>query len=155
VPRSNPPLHPTPAIPTVNNLATLVDFLRTSFPGAGPATPFITGGLLPYWQHNVKGGTGDVPVALASLNTSRVCTAHAAADLSDFLPDGKTPNGDPKYLSGISNMVIHFTAHQAVTLGYQYWAAYQRAIQLTSVVPSSRTAGCSGPNAQPAVERCA
>ena len=35
--------------------AALIDFLRAGFPGATPATPFITGGLLPYWQHNVIG----------------------------------------------------------------------------------------------------
>lgn len=60
----------------VSDVAALIDFLRAGFPGASPATPFITGGLLPYWQHNVVGGVGEVPTALAAINTSRVCTAY-------------------------------------------------------------------------------
>ncbi len=67
--------------------------------------------MLPYWQHNVIGGVGEVPDALIAINTSRVCTANAAAPFPDFLPNG-APFGDPLYRSGISHDVIHFTAMQ-------------------------------------------
>lgn len=50
--------------------------------------------------------------ALIAINTSRVCTANAAAPFPDFLPNG-LPFGDPNARSGISHDVIHFTANQA------------------------------------------
>ena len=139
----------------VADLAELVDFMRARFPGATAATPFIDGGLLPYWVHAVVGGTGDVPAAIAALNTSRACAGTADASVfPDYLPDGKTPNGDPNARSGDSNDVIHFTATQAVFLGFQYWSAYLRAVNVTAVVPSSRTLACPGNNVQPPVARC-
>ena len=138
----------------VTDLSALVDFMRAGFPGATSSTPFIDGGMLPYWVHNVINGTGEVVEALSALNTSRVCTGTADASVfADFMPDGKTPNGDPNYRSGVSNDVIHFTATQAVFLGFQYWSAYLRAANLTSVVPSSRTAAC-GAAPQAPVARC-
>lgn len=139
----------------VNDLAALIDFLRAGFPGGSPSTPFITGGMLPYWQHNVIGGVGEVPDALVAINTSRVCSANAAAPFPDFLPNG-APFGDPLYRSGISHDVIHFTAMQAMAMGAQYWDAYQYAVNVTTAVPSNRTVGCPGSNAvQPPVSSCA
>ena len=136
----------------VNDISALIDFFRENFPGASNSTPFIDGGLLPYWEDAVK-GTEDVVSAIYALNTSRVCTATADSRVfPDFLPDG-TPNGDPKYRSGASGDVIHFTATQAFFMGFQYWQAYEKALELTQVVPSSRTAGCSGTPQAP-VTKC-
>ena len=138
----------------VNDLAELIDYFRASFPGANPATPFIDGGLLPYWVDNVVGGTGSVPSAIAALNTSRVCTATADSRVfPDFNPDG-TPAGDPNLRSGASNDVIHFTATQNVFLGFQYWSAYLRALAVTSAVPSQQTQACPGPSVQANVTKC-
>lgn len=137
----------------VNDLSALVDFMRTSFTGATNSTPFIAGGLLPYWMDAVNGTQG-VTSALAALNTSRACTATADSRIfPDFLPDG-TPYGDPKYRSGVSNDVIHFTATQATFLGFQYWQSYARALQLTTPVPSGQTNACPGSHVQPAVTAC-
>ena len=139
----------------VDDLSALIDFLRAGFPGAGPTTPVIDGGLLPYWEDLVPGGVGGVPAAISALNTSRACTATADSRVfADFKPDGKTPNGDPNYRSGASGMVIHFDATQAVRLGFQYWDAYLRAINLTSVVPSDATKACAGSVPQPSVASC-
>lgn len=138
-----------------DDVSALVDFFRSSFPGASPTTPFIDGGLLPYWQHTVVGGTGGVPGAISALNTSRVCTATADNSVfPDYMPDGVTPNGDPKYRSGASGDVIHYTATQAFFLGFEYWAAYLRATALTSVVPSAQTVACPGAAVQANVTRC-
>jgi hypothetical protein len=137
----------------VNDLSALIDFLRAGFPGAGPSTPFVSGGLLPYWIDAVNGTEG-VTSALYALNTSRACTATADSRIfPDFLPDG-TPYGDPKYRSGASGDVIHFTATQATFLGFEYWRAYGRALGLTGVVPSSQTGSCPGSNVQPSVTAC-
>jgi hypothetical protein len=138
----------------INDLTALIDFFRSSFPGVSKSTPFIDGGLLPYWEDNVAGGTGDVPAAIYSLNTSRACTGTADSRIfQDFNPDG-TPAGDPNYRSGVSNMVIHFDATQATFLGFEYWRAYLRATALTQVVDSSRTNNCAGSVPQPPVTRC-
>lgn len=136
-----------------SDVSALVDYLRGSFPGASPSTPFVNGGLLPYWEDNVAGGTGGVSSALRALNTSRACTATAETKgvFPDFAPNG-SPNGDPKYRSGASGDVIHFTATQATLLGFQYWAAFLRAMALMQVVPSSATAACGG--VQPPVTAC-
>ena len=131
-----------------------MDFLRARFPGASASTPFVDGGLLPYWVDAVAGGTGGVPAAIAALNTSRACTATADARVfPDYNPDG-TPAGDPNLRSGVSNDVIHFTSTQAVFLGFQYWAAYLRAAALTAVVPSQQTRACPGAALQPNVTKC-
>jgi hypothetical protein len=138
----------------INDLSALVDFFRSRFPGATNSTPFIDGGLLPYWQDNVAGGTGQVPDAIYALNTSRACTGTADSRVfQDFNPDG-TPAGDPNYRSGVSGMVIHFDATQATFLGFEYWRAYLRSMSLTNVVDSSRTSNCAGSIPQPPVTRC-
>ena len=71
----------------------------------------------------------------------------------DFLPDGTTPNGDPKFRSGASGDVIHFSATQAFFFGFQYSDAFLEAMRLTAVVPSDRTKGC-GAEVQAPVARC-
>jgi hypothetical protein len=135
------------------DLSPLIDFLRASFPGGSPSTPFIDGGLLPYWVDKEAPGTGGVMEALYALNTSRACTATADSRVfADFTPGG-LPNGDPKYRSGASGDVIHFSATQAFFLGFEYFNAYRSALQLTAVVPSGRTSGCGSP-VQPPVARC-
>jgi hypothetical protein len=62
----------------------------------------------------------------------------------DFFPGTKTPCGEPGHRSGITGFVIHFNATQAVRMGHQYFAAYQRAMGLTTVVPSAKTEACNG-----------
>jgi hypothetical protein len=125
-----------------NDMAALVDFLRKSFPGASAGTPFLDGGMLPYWVDAVN-GTEPVMAAIYALNTSRPCTGTADSRIfSDFIPGTKTPNGEPGHRSGVTGDVIHFNATQATVMGHQYWAAYQRAVMLTSVVPSSKTSAC-------------
>jgi hypothetical protein len=137
------------------DVGALVDFVRAQFPGATNATPFVNGGLLPYWEDHVVGGTGGVVDAIYALNTSRPCTGTADSRVfADFLPDGVTPFGDPDKRSGASGDVIHFTATQAVFLGWSYWSAYLRATALTAPVPSSRTSGCAGTPVLPPVPRC-
>jgi hypothetical protein len=59
------------------DLSPLIDFFRAQFPGASPATPFIDGGLLPYWVDKEAPKTTGVMEALYALNTSRACTATA------------------------------------------------------------------------------
>ena len=139
----------------VDDLSALIDFLRAGFPGASPSTPVVDGGLLPYWVDVVTGGTGSVPAAISALNTSRACSATADASVfPPFKPDGKTPNGDPNYRSGVSGDVIHYDATQNILLGFQYWAAYLRALNLTSVVPSDMTKNCAGGSPQSPVAAC-
>ena len=137
----------------VDDLSALVDFMRTSFPGASPTTPFIDGGLLPYWA-DVVNGTEGVSAAINALNSSRVCTGTADSRIfPDYLPDG-TPNGDPKYRSGASGDVIHFTATQQVFFGFQFWEAYMRAVVLTRAVPNAQTSACPGSVIQAPVAFC-
>jgi hypothetical protein len=136
----------------VTDLSALIDYLRLSFPGASPTTPFIDGGLLPYWVDAVNGTEG-VMSAIYALNTSRVCTATADSRIYPDYQNG-LPYGDPKYRSGASGDVIHFTATQAFFLGFQYWTSYARAVALTSVVPSQQTQACPGVVIQGAVPRC-
>jgi hypothetical protein len=110
------------------DLSPLIDYFRASFPGASPSTPFIDGGLLPYWVDKEAPGTGGVMGALYALNTSRACTATADSRVfPDFMPDG-SPNGDPKYRSGASGDVIHFSATQAFFFGFEYFNAYLAAL---------------------------
>ena len=138
----------------VDDLTALIDYFRGAFVGASPATPFIDGGLLPYWAHNVKGGTGGVPAAITALNTSRACTGTADSSVfPDFFPSGQ-PAGDPNARSGVSNMVIHFDATQAFFFGFEYFRAYLRAAALVAVVPSGQTAACPGAAPQSPVPRC-
>ena len=138
----------------VSDLSSLIDFFRASFPGASSSTVFLDGGLLPYWEDQVKGTQG-VASALYALNTSRACTGTADSRIfSDFLPDG-SPNGDPDYRSGASGDVIHFTATQAFFMGQQYFEALGRATALTAPVPSAQTQGCPGAAVQPPVATCA
>ena len=138
----------------MTDISALCDFFRQSFPGASPTTPFIDGGLLPYWVDQVPGGTGGVPSAIYALNTSRACTATADSRVfPDFHPDG-TPAGDPNARSGASGMLIHFDATQAFFLGFEYWRAFVRATALTEVVTSAQTAACPGAVIQPTVKQC-
>ena len=135
------------------DLSPLIDYFRASFPGASPSTPFIDGGLLPYWVDKEAPGTGGVMGALYALNTSRTCTATADSRVfPDFMPDG-SPNGDPKYRSGASGDVIHFSANQAFFFGFEYFNAYLAALKVTAVVPSDRTQACGKP-VQPPVSVC-
>ena len=128
----------------LNDTTALAAYMRATLPGAGKGTPFVNGGLLPYWEDTVVNGTGGVPAAIYSLNTSLPCTATADSRVfPDLNPDG-TPNGDPVKRSGASGDVIHFTATQAVVMGYQYFSAYARAVLLPQVVVSPRTEACPG-----------
>jgi len=127
-----------------HDIGALIDYFRANFPGASAGTPFIDGGLLPYWVDQV-GGKDAKPVvdAIYALNTSRPCTGTADSRIfSDFKPDGTTPNGEPNARTFYTGKVIHFNATQATMMGHQYWAAYQRAVGLTTVVPSARTQAC-------------
>ena len=135
----------------VKDLSPLVDFLRQSFPGASAATPFVDGGLLPYWVDKEAPATAGVSDALYALNTSRPFTGTADSRIfTDFFPGTTIPNGDHIHKSGVTHDVIHFNATQATLMGHQYWGAYQRAIKLGAVVPSARTAAC-GKTPTPAV----
>ena len=125
------------------DLSALIDYLRTTLPGAGPGTPFLAGNMLPYWVDAVNGTSG-VHDAIASLNSSRSCTGTASPPFPDFFPGTNTPCGEPGHRSGITGDVIHFNATQAVVMGYQYWNAYLRALKLSLPVKSSRTAACGG-----------
>jgi len=136
----------------INDLTALIDFFRASFPGAGATTPFVDGGLLPYWVDAINGTEG-VSSAIYALNTSRACTGTADSRIFPDFQDG-LPYGDPNARSGVSHDVIHFTATQAVFLGFEYWRAFQRAVALTTVVPSQQTAACPGAVVQPAVPSC-
>lgn len=40
------------------DMGMLIDHLRSNFPGASPGTPFIDGGMLPYWVDAVNGTAG-------------------------------------------------------------------------------------------------
>ena len=138
----------------VDDMAALVDYFRASFVGASPSTPFINGGLLPYWVDTI-GATGGVPAAIAALNTSRACTGTADSSVfAPFLPDGVTPNGDPNARSGVPpHSVIHFSAQQNIFLGFEFWRAYLAALKVTSPAASAATAACGGA-VQPAVSKC-
>ena len=93
--------------------------------------------------------------ALSAINTSRPCTGTANSRIfSDLMADGKTPNGEPDHRSGVTGDVIHFNATQAVLMGHEYWAAYNRALALERVVPSARTAACSPTNPTFPVTNC-
>ena len=54
------------------DLGALVDHFRASFKGAAPGTPFMSGGMLPYWVDSVNGTEG-VMSAIYAINTSRPC----------------------------------------------------------------------------------
>ena len=56
-----------------DDMGALVDYLRAQFPGASAGTPFLDGGMLPYWVDAVN-GTAGVMDAIYALNTSRPCT---------------------------------------------------------------------------------
>jgi hypothetical protein len=127
----------------IKNLSPLIDHLRANFPGASSGTPFIDGGMLPYWVDSVNGSEG-VQEAIYAINTSRPCTATADTDVfPEFFPGTHTPYGDPNEKSGVSGEVIHLDATEEVRMGYQYWDAYRRAIRLESVVPSAKTSACT------------
>lgn len=152
-----------------NDLGPLVDHLRASFPGATAGTPFIDGGMLPYWVNKddprnmtSKGKVEGVESAIYAINTSRPCTGTADSHIfPDFFPGtnhspvpectnhtpGCQPAGDPLARSGTSHDVIHFNATMASMMGHQYWAAYQRALGVSTVVPSAKTAACKGSEA--------
>jgi hypothetical protein len=137
-----------------NDMGTLIDYFRANIPGASAGTPFIDGGLLPYWMDTTK-GTDPVVDAIYALNTSRPCTGTADSRIfSDFKPDGTTPNGEPGARSGYSGKVIHFNATQATLMGHQYFAAYQRAVGVTTVVPSAKTQACGGPASSDTATQC-
>ena len=125
-----------------DDMGALVDHLRAEFPGASPRSPFLDGGMLPYWADAVH-GTGGVMDAIYALNTSRAFTGTADSRIfPDFFPGTRTPDGEPGHRSGITGDVIHFNATQAVLMGHQYWGAYRRAVGLDTVVPSAKTAAC-------------
>lgn len=125
-----------------DDMGALVDYVRAHFPGADQNTPFLDGGMLPYWEDTVN-GTADVSQAIYALNTSRARTGTADSRIfPDFLPGTRTPNGEPQYRSGVSGDVIHFNATQAVLMGREYWAAYLRALRVDRPVPSARTKAC-------------
>eukprot|EP00040_Diaphanoeca_grandis_P017030 m.88369 g.88369 ORF g.88369 m.88369 type:complete len:330 (-) comp26188_c0_seq1:90-1079(-) len=126
-----------------NDLGALIDFLRAQFPGASEGTPVMAGGMLPYWVDAVNGTEG-VMGAIYGLNTSRHCTGTADSRIfPDFFPGTKIPDGEPRFRSGITGDVIHFNATQAVLMGHQYYSAYQRAVQVETLVPSAKTQACS------------
>ena len=147
-----------------SDLGPLIDHLRASFPGATAGTPFLDGGMLPYWVHKddprnmtSKGKLEGVESAIYAVNTSRPCTGTADSRIfPDFFPGtnhspvpecanhapGCQPAGDPLRRSGSSHDVIHFNATMATMMGHQYWAAYQRALGVATVVPSAKTAAC-------------
>jgi hypothetical protein len=125
------------------DLSALLDYLRAHFAGATERTPFVTGGMLPYWVDAVK-GTGGVMDAIYAVNTSRAYTGTADSRIfPDFFPGTHTPAGEPRDRSGITGDVIHFNSTMAVHMGHQYWAAYQRAINLEAIVPAARTRACT------------
>jgi hypothetical protein len=138
------------------DMGALIDYFRGTsfagagrFPGASVGTPFVDGGLLPYWvdkESNGGGANGTAPTmeAIYALNTSRACTGTADSRIfSDFMADGTTPNGEPGARSGITHDVIHFNATMQVMMGHQYWGSYQRAVALSTVVPSDKTRACN------------
>lgn len=127
----------------LDDMSALVDHLRAHFPGASAGTPFVDGGMLPYWVDAVN-GTGPVMDAIYALNTSRPCTGTADSRIfPDFFPGTTTPDGEPEHRSGVTGDVIHFNATQATLMGHQYWAAYQRALTLTAPIASARTNACA------------
>jgi len=135
----------------VKDLSPLVDFLRQSLPGASAATPFVDGGMLPFWVDAVAPATAGVSDAIYALNTSRACTGTADSRIfPDLFPGTQTPCGEPGHRSGITGDVIHFNATQATLMGRQYWGAYTRATKLGTPVPSARTAACGGKPVAPA-----
>jgi len=126
-----------------DDLGALIDHVRLHMPGASGITPFLAGGMLPYWVDTANGTEG-VMSALYAVNTSRTHTGTADSRIfADFFPGTQTPNGEPNARSGASGLVIHFNATQAVLMGYEYWAAFQRAATLQTVVPSARTLQCN------------
>jgi len=146
--------HATYCTYLVQDQGALIDYMRANLAGATATTPFVNGGLLPYWVDQInKVGNSSVMNAIYAVNTSRTCTGTADSRIfPDFLP-GNIPDGDPNLRSGISNAVIHFNATQAVLLGYQYFEAYQRALTATSLVPSPLTLGCNS-TLPPSVSQC-
>jgi len=127
----------------LHDMAKLIAYLRQQFPGASPSTPFMDGGMLPYWVDAVN-GTDGVMDAIFALNTSVPYTGSANSRIfPDYFPGTKTPAGEPGHRSGITGDVIHFNASQAVAMGHQYWRAYQRAVKLDAVVSSARTQSCA------------
>lgn len=149
---AGPPFHADYCTYLMQDLSPLIDFFRVSFPGATNSTPFIDGGLLPYWE-DIQPGTQGVQGAIYALNSSRACTATADSRIfADYTPTG-LPNGDPLYRSGVSGDVIHFTALQATVMGSQYWEALGRALALKAVQPSAQTVAC-GSSIQAPVAAC-
>ena len=125
------------------DLGSLIDYLRAKMPGASASTPFLAGGMLPYWVDAVKGTTG-VMNAIYALNTSRRYTGTADSRIfPDFFPGTRTPAGEPDFRSGVTGDVIHFNATQNVLLGHQYFEAYGRAAALHTLVPSAETLACN------------
>jgi hypothetical protein len=126
----------------IEELSALVDALRSRFPGASADTPFVNGGLLPYWVKHAD-GTKDVMRATYALNSSRAHTATADSRIfSETLGDGTTPNADCNFRSDFTDLPIHFNATQAVALGHSYWRAYQQAKKLRAAVSTDETNAC-------------
>jgi len=140
-----------------DDMGAFIDYARANFPGATAGTPFLDGGMLPYWVDKVNGTEG-VMSAIYAVNTSRPCTGTADSRIfPDFFPgtnhspvpecanhaQGCQPAGDPQFRSGSTHDVIHFNATMATMMGHQYWAAYQRALVVTTPVASARTAACN------------
>jgi hypothetical protein len=139
----HPPFHDSYCHYLQDDMGALIDHLRANFPGATAGTPFLDGGMLPYWVDKINGTEG-VMSAIYAVNTSRPCTGTADSRIfPDFFPGTKTPAGDPHFRSGSTGDVIHFNATMATVMGHQYWAAYQRALMVTTPVASARTAACN------------
>jgi hypothetical protein len=65
-----------------DDMGALIDFLRANFKGASAGTPFMNGGMLPFWVDSVS-GTDGVMSAIYGLNTSRPCTGTADSKWAD------------------------------------------------------------------------
>ena len=78
--------------------------MQANMKGATAGTPFMDGGMLPYWVDAVNGTEG-VMSAIYALNTSRPCTGTADSRIfPDFFPGTKTPAGEPGHRSGITGV---------------------------------------------------
>jgi lysophospholipase L1-like esterase len=136
---TNPSAHDSYCTYLKTYLSPFIDLLRASLPGASSTTPFIDAGLLPYWV-SITPNASPVEQAIYAVNTSRLHTATADSNIFPVTCNGG-PCGDLIDRDG-NGVVIHFNASQAVAMGYQFYAAYGKAKQLTQLVSSATTAAC-------------
>ncbi len=134
-----------------NDIGPFIDFVRANSPGASPTTPFVVGGLLPYWLSQVSGAHG-VEIALYTINATRAYTATADSSIfPNYLPNS-IPDGDPGVLSAYNGLVMNFNATQAVVMGQQFFNAYQQAVVLTTPTTAATSdTGCGAPPSPSAV----